>query len=73
MRLPHGARGYLPCMSETYEDERDEAGEYDVEENRDEGGAGYGASDEGDAGVEGPGDQSGMGDVEDLEDEAGAR
>jgi hypothetical protein len=55
-------------MSETYEDERDEVGEYDVEENReDEDGGGYGATDQGDAGVEGPGDQSGMGDVEDDE------
>jgi hypothetical protein len=61
-------------MSETYEDERDEAGEYEVQENReDEESSGYGASEQGDAGVEGPGDQSGMGDVDELEDEAGAR
>jgi hypothetical protein len=54
-------------------DEQEEFGEYDVEENREDDGGGYGASEQGDAGVEGPGDQSGMGDVDELEDEAGAR
>jgi hypothetical protein len=71
-RLEHTEPG--GDMSETIDDERDELGEYDVEENReDEGGGGYGASDQGDAGIEGPGDQSGMGEVEDEEDEVGAR
>jgi hypothetical protein len=63
-------------MSESYGtgDEQDESGEFDVEENRDddeEEGGGYGASEQGDAGVEGPGDQSGMGEL-DEEDENGA-
>lgn len=61
-------------MSETYStgEKQDDQGELDVEENReDEDGGGYGASEQGDAGVEGPGDQSGMGDVED-EDESSA-
>jgi hypothetical protein len=49
-------------------DEQEESGEYDVEENREEEGSGYGASEQGDAGVEGPGDQSGMGELEE-EDE----
>lgn len=46
-----------------------ESGELDVEENRDEDeSSGYGASEQGDAGIEGPGDQSGMGEL-DEEDE----
>jgi hypothetical protein len=49
-------------------DERDEPGEFDVEENRDDDEGGYGASEQGDAGVEGPGDQSGVGELEE-EDE----
>jgi hypothetical protein len=60
-------------MSESYGtgDEREEPGELDVEENRDDDEdeeGGYGASEQGDAGVEGPGDQSGMGEL-DEEDE----
>jgi len=61
-------------MSESYGTggKQDDQGELDVEENReDEDSGGYGASEQGDAGVEGPGDQSGMGDVED-EDETSA-
>jgi hypothetical protein len=88
--LPRIAGGYRSStyerteatMSESYGtgDERDDLGEYDVEENReaddedeDEDGGGYGASEQGDADVEGPGDQSGMGDVDDEADEVGAR
>jgi hypothetical protein len=43
-------------MSESYgTGEQDEMGEFDVEENReDDEGEGYGASEQGDAGVEGP-------------------
>ena len=53
-------------------DEQEESGEFDVEENRDdEEGGGYGASEQGDTGVEGPGDQSGMGEL-DEEDQNGA-
>jgi hypothetical protein len=57
-------------MSEKYEtgDERDELGELDVEENRDEDGGGYGASEQGDAGVEGPGDQSGVGELDEQDE-----
>jgi hypothetical protein len=61
-------------MSESYGtgDQPDELGNLDVEENRgdEEEGSGYGdgASEQGDAGVEGPGDQSGMDEL-DEEDE----
>jgi hypothetical protein len=60
-------------MSESHEtgDEQEESGEFDVEENRDEEGSGYGAGEQGDAGGEGPGDQSGMGELEE-QDENGA-
>jgi hypothetical protein len=54
-------------MSESHAtgDDQEESGEFDVEENRgDEEGSGYGAGEQGDAGVEGPGDQSGMGEPE---------
>jgi hypothetical protein len=59
-------------MSESYgaEDEQGDFGELDVEENRDdddqneEAGSGYGASEQGDAGSESPGDQSGMGELD---------
>ena len=62
-------------MSESYDtgEKPDDQGELDVEENReDEDGGGYGASEQGDAGVEGPGDQSGLADIEE-EDEGGAK
>lgn len=51
-------------------DEPEESGDFDVEENRgeEEESGGYGASEQGDAGIEGPGDQSGMGEL-DEEDE----
>jgi hypothetical protein len=59
-------------MSESHgtRDEQGASGDFDVEENRDEEeeGGGYGASEQGDAGIEGPGDQSGMGEL-DEEDE----
>jgi hypothetical protein len=58
-------------MSEKYGTEQDEMGEVDAEENRDDEGGGYGASKQGDAGLEGPGDQSGMGEL-DEEDENSA-
>jgi hypothetical protein len=60
-------------MSESHgTGEQEESGEFDVEENRDvEDASGYGASDQGDAGVEGAGDQSGMGELEE-EDENSA-
>jgi hypothetical protein len=51
-------------------DKPDESGDFDVEENRDEEeeGGGYGASDQGDAGVEGPGDQSGIGELDEKDE-----
>jgi hypothetical protein len=57
-------------MSESHgtEDEQEESGAFDVEENREEEGSGYGASEQGDAGVEGAGDQSGMGELEDKDE-----
>jgi hypothetical protein len=63
-------------MSESDEtgDAQEELGEFEVEENRDddqEEGSGYGASEQGDAGIEGPGDQSGAGELEE-EDENSA-
>lgn len=51
--------------SEATGDEPDQQGEFDVQENRDdEEESGYGASEQGDAGVEGAGDQSGMGELD---------
>ena len=54
-------------MSEAYDIDELESGELEDEELLDED-AGYGASQQGDAGLEGPGDQSGMGELEE-EDE----
>ena len=68
-------------MSESHGtgDEKGDVGVFDVEENRNDNhddeeekaGSGYGASEQGDAGSEGPGDQSGMGEL-DEEDENSA-
>jgi hypothetical protein len=46
----------------------DEQGEFDVEENRDDEDSGYGASEQGDDGIEGPGDQSGVGELEEKDE-----
>ena len=45
-----------------------EHGEFDVEENREDEGSGYGASEQGDDGIEGPGDQSGVGELEEKDE-----